>query len=154
MGGDTALDKVQECLGITLPLAPSWVAANSVTVAWQAFDEWLLLTVDGAQVAWLERLRAALVDHHAALTDVSDLRAGFEIKGPRSRDLLAKGCAVDLHPRVFNTGDCAQTALARVRITLRQVDEAPTYHVLVERSYAQYLWDWLIDAAVEFVGAA
>lgn len=154
VGGDTALEKAQQCLGTDLPLKPKWIAANGVTVIWQAFDEWLLLTPDGAQDELLERLRAALADLHAALTDVSDLRAGFEIKGPRSRDVLAKGCAVDLHPRVFATGDCAQTALARVRVTLCQLDDAPTYRLLVERSYAQYLWDWLADAALEFVESA
>ena len=150
MGGDTPFEKVQQCLGIGLPLNPGWVAANGVTVVWQAFDEWLLLTADGGQNALLERLRSALDGRHAAITDVSDLRAGFEIRGPRSRDLLAKGCAIDLHPRVFTTGDCAQTALARVRVTLRQLDDTPAYQVLVERSYAQFLWDWLTDAALEF----
>jgi len=150
MGGDTALHKVQQCLGVGLLLNPNWIAANGVTVIWQAFDEWLLLTPDGTQDALLKRLREALAGHHAALTDVSDLRAGFEITGPRSRDLLAKGCAIDLHPRVFTTGDCAQTALARVRVTLRQLDDTPAYQVLVERSYAQFLWDWLTDAALEF----
>lgn len=99
----------------------------------------------------LERLRAALADHHAALTDVSDLRTSFEISGPRSRDVLAKGCAIDLYPRVFDIGGCAQTALARVRVTLLQLDGSPAYRLLVERSYAQYLWDWLTDAVVEFV---
>jgi sarcosine oxidase subunit gamma len=152
--GTPALEKVQQCLGMSLPLTPNWVAASGVTVVWQAFDEWLLLTADGAQDELLERLHAALADHHAAITDVSDLRANFEIKGPHSRDLLAKGCAVDLHPRVFKTGDCALAALARVRVTLRQVGDAPAYQVLVERSYAQYLWDWLTDAALEFVGSA
>jgi sarcosine oxidase subunit gamma len=153
VGGPTALDKVQQCLGFTLPLTPHWIAAGSVTVVWQAFDEWLLLTPDGAQDVLLERLRAALAGCHAALTDVSDLYASFEVVGPSSRDLLAKGCALDLHPRVFQAGHCAATALASVRVTLRQLDAAPRFQLLVEHSYAQYLWDWLTDAAVEFLGA-
>ena len=99
----------------------------------------------------LERLRAALAGSHAALTDVSDLYASFELAGPSSRDLLANGCALDLHPRVFQTGHCAPAALARVRVTLRQVNETPAYQVLVERSYAQYLWDCLADAAIECI---
>jgi sarcosine oxidase subunit gamma len=121
-------------------------------MAWQAFDEWLILTADDAQDSLLERLREALVGHHAALTDVSDLHVVFEIAGPSSRELLAKGCALDLHPREFKTGSCAPTAFARVRATLLQLDDAPRFRLFVERSYAQYVWDWLVDAAVEFSG--
>jgi sarcosine oxidase subunit gamma len=152
--GDTeALTRALDSLGADLPMSPSWVTAGEVTMAWQAYDEWLLLTADGNQDRLIERLRAALAGCHAALTDVSDLHASFEVGGPSSRDLLAKGCALDLHPGVFQAGHCAATALARVRVTLRQLDDAPRFQLLVERSYAQYLWDWLTDAAVEFLGA-
>jgi sarcosine oxidase subunit gamma len=85
--------------------------------------------------------------------DVGDLRAEFELAGPRAIDVLRKGCAIDLHPREFGAGDCALTALARVRVALRQTDDPPGYRVLVERSVAPYLWDWLVDAMMEFSGA-
>jgi sarcosine oxidase gamma subunit len=43
-----------------------------------------------------------------------------------------------------------QTALARVHAIVRQVDAVPTYDVWVERSYARYVWIWLVDAAREY----
>ena len=49
-------------------------------------------------------------------------------------------------------GDCAMTQLARVRAGIRQIDERPAYRILVERSVATYLWDWLTDAMREFTG--
>ena len=150
MGGDNVLDSVKESLGVALPPTPGWVAASGAIVLWQAFDEWLLLTAEGAHASLLDHLREALSGRHAALTDVSDLHVAFEITGPLSRELLAKGCAVDLHPREFKTGCCATTAFARVRATLLQLDETPQFQLLVERSYAQYVWDWLVDAAAEF----
>jgi sarcosine oxidase subunit gamma len=152
VGRIPAISLVQQCLGLALPTAPGWVEANGATLLWQAFDEWLLLTQDGAQDALLERLHGALAGEHASFVDVSDLYTAFEVSGASSRDLLAKGCALDLHPRAFRTGDCAPCAFARVRVTLRQLDDAPRFELLVERSYAHYLWDWLVDAAVEFVG--
>ena len=82
-----------------------------------------------------------------------DLRAQFELAGPHAEDVLRKGCAIDLHSRAFAAGDCALTSLARVRVALRQCDESPVYQLYVERSYAPYLWDWLTDAMMEFVGA-
>ena len=148
---DAARQAVADALGAALPGPNSWVAAPGAQILWQAFDEWLLITRDGAQTAMGSTLRSALAGTHCAITDVSDLRAAFELKGPRARDVLQKGCAVDLHPRVFNAGSCVSAALARVRVTLRQMDAVPTYEVLVERSYGGYLWNWLTDAAAEYV---
>lgn len=138
-----------------LPLAPNtWLAALGLEMLWQAYDEWLLVTPDGTQAALVSTLRNALRGSRYAVTDVSDQRAAFELWGPHARDVLQKGCAVDLHPRAFGVGACVQTALARVRVTLRRMNDASTYQVLVERSYAQYLWDWLNDAALEYLSDA
>lgn len=134
-----------------LPPAPNtWVAAPGLEILWQAYDEWLLVTTDAKRSALETALRNALHGSHHALTDVSDQRAAFELSGPHTWDVLQKGCAVDLHPRVFTELACVQTALARVRVTLRRMNEPATCQVLVERSYAQYLWDWLNDAALEY----
>lgn len=147
-----ALSAAASALGAALPATPNtWIAAPGAHALWQAYDEWLLVTPDGKQAALASALRHMLVHSRFALTDVSDLRAGFELAGPLARDVLQKGCAVDLHPRVFGPGACVQTALARVRVTLRQMDSTPVYQALVERSYARYLWDWLNDAALEYV---
>ena len=37
---------------------------------------------------------------------------GGEIKGRYSREILMKGCSLDIHPSVFQTGCSAQIALA------------------------------------------
>ena len=147
-----AMSAVASAIGAALPVTPNtWIAAPGAHALWQAYDEWLLVTPDGKQAALASTLRRSLADWHFALTDMSDLRAAFELTGPRARDVLQKGCAVDLHPRAFGAGTCVQTALARVRVTLRQMDATPVYQALVDRSYARYLWDWLLDAALEYV---
>ena len=148
---EPAARAIADALGIALPGPNAWVVASGVQVLWQAFDEWLVIGADGSQAAIAPLLRNALAGTHCSITDVSDLRAAFELTGPRARDVLQKGCAVDLHPRVFNAGSCVNAALARVRVTLRQMDAVPTYEVLVERSYGGYLWNWLTDAAAEYV---
>lgn len=145
---EAAASAVARALGVPLPGPNAWVTAGAAQVLWQAYDEWLILTVDGRQTALSQSLRSALADAHCALTDVTDLRAAFRLQGPHARDVLQKGCAVDLHPRGFGPSSCVTTALARVRVTLRQVEA--TYEILVERSYAAYLRDWLNDAAAEY----
>jgi sarcosine oxidase subunit gamma len=82
-----------------------------------------------------------------AAADDHDVAARFEVRA--ARDVLQKGCAVDLHPRVFTSQSCVSTALARVRVTLRQ-SASERYELLVERSYARYLHEWLLDAALEY----
>jgi sarcosine oxidase subunit gamma len=82
--------------------------------------------------------------------DVSASRTVLELTGPFARDVLAHGCAIDLHPRVFGPGSCARTNLAKAQVLLHQT-ATTTYRVLVGASYADYLARWLLDAAVEYL---
>jgi sarcosine oxidase subunit gamma len=79
----------------------------------------------------------------------------LELSGPFARDVLAHGCAIDLHPRVFGPGSCVQTNLAKAQVMLHQTATGPgraaTYRVFVRASYADYLARWLLDAAVEYL---
>jgi sarcosine oxidase subunit gamma len=133
--------------GIPLPLTANRVAvAGALRVLWQGPDEWLVVA-DGEAPDLLPRLERALAGRRAALNDLSASRVILELSGAGARELLAAGCGLDLHPRAFAPGQCAQTLLARVPVMLDQVDEAPHYRLLVRRSYARWLADWLIDAA-------
>jgi sarcosine oxidase subunit gamma len=69
----------------------------------------------------------------------------LEVGGPRSWELLSTGCSLDLDPRVRVAGMCAQTLLARVPVILHERDAAT--RVFVRPSLANYLADWLLDAA-------
>ena len=58
----------------------------------------------------------------------------------------------DLHPRVFGLGSSAQTALGQAGIVLLALSDAgDDVGVLVRSSFAGYLADWLLDAALEFI---
>lgn len=83
--------------------------------------------------------------------DVSANRTTIEVSGQNARDVLEKGCTLDLHPRAFTAGRCAQTTLARAQVILWQTTEEPAYHLLVRGSFAQYVADWLVDAAQEYL---
>lgn len=139
------LDRLGAALGISPP-GPNRVAtAGERAILWLGPDEWLVL---GGDVEPL--LREALGTDHGSIVDVSADRTTVELSGPHAREVLEKGVAIDLHPRAFGPGQCAQTLLARAQVILRQVDDEPTYHVLVRGSFAPYLADWLVDATREF----
>jgi sarcosine oxidase subunit gamma len=144
------LTEINTASELQLPLTPGTFSTRSARSAlWFGPDQWLIL----APSADADSLVRVLAPMAGSAVDVSDLRAEFELAGPLAPDVLRKGCSIDLHPRVFGPGDCALTTLARVRIALRQIDERPAYRLLVERSVAPYLWDWLIDAMREFTAA-
>ncbi len=105
---------------------------------WFGPDEWLIVA-EGEAPDLLPRLERAVAGHRASVNDLSSSRVIIEIGGSAARDLLAAGCGLDLHPRVFGPGQCAQTLLARVPVILDQLDAAPQCRVFVRRSYARWL---------------
>ena len=132
--------------GVLLPLTPNRVAVTgALRVLWLGPDEWLVVA-EGDAPDLLPRLERAVAGLRAAVTDLSSSRTIFELSGDGARNLLAAGCSLDLHPRAFGPGECAQTLLARVPVILDQLDDTPGYRILVRRSYARWLIDWIIDA--------
>ncbi len=147
-------DAVAGALGVAPPTAANTAAGDGArTVLWLGPDEWLIVTPPGAEDETARALRAALAGHHVAVTDVSEGRTVIALAGPHARDVLAKGCPIDVHPRVFGAGHCAQSTYGKANVLLHQTSDAPAYDIYVERSFADYLWSWLEDAAAEY-GAA
>jgi sarcosine oxidase subunit gamma len=111
-------------------------------------DRWLVVAAGEDDESLVDRLRDRLGDV-AAVTDQGHGRIIIRIEGAASRDLLAKGCSIDLHPSHARPGDCWQTEIAHVPVLLHQVDAAQ-FDAYVARSYGQSFWEWLLDAAGEF----
>lgn len=150
-GDDAFLEAVGGALGCRLPLTPNTVSEDAgLTVLWLGPDEWLIIAPPDGEITIVASLEAALGDMHASVTDQTGGQTVIRISGPSARDLLAKGCPLDLHPRVFGPGQCAQTLVAKASVTLRQIDDAPTFDLVVRRSFADYLRAWLQDAAQEY----
>ncbi|MFI6444566.1 sarcosine oxidase subunit gamma [Kitasatospora sp. NPDC050543] len=143
--------RIAATLGSPLPTDPNTVTEpGDLQVLWLGPQEWLVVGPDGSAPATAELLRAALADEPGSVVDVCANRTTLELAGPAARLVLEKGCALDLHPRAFGPGRCAQTLLGKVNVILHQVDAEPTYRLLVRGSFAQYLTDWLLDAMEEY----
>ena len=138
-------------LGVDLPTTPNtWVPADAGRAVWLGPDEWLLSSTTETPEEFEGRVRAAVLPLGGSATDVSAQRIGLRLTGARVRDILAKGCSIDLHPRSFGRGSSAQTALGQAGIVLLALsDTGDDYVVLVRSSFAGYLADWLLDAALE-----
>jgi len=152
-GRDDAFQRaVEEACGARAPVAPTtWAEGNDCWICWLGPNEWEVITHEGQEDDYRLGLLDRLGDQHAAVVDVSDYYTTFRIAGPRARDLLAKGTPLDLHPRVFGAGRCAGTILAKATVLIVQVDDTPAYDIQVRWSMAEYLIDWLEDAAQEYL---
>lgn len=94
--------------------------------------------------------RNALTGLRGAITDVSGGQTVVAIHGDQVPSLLAKGCPLDLQPRAFDIGHCAQSHLAKAPILIRRLDHRSHFEIIVRRSFADYFWLRLEDAAAEF----
>jgi sarcosine oxidase, subunit gamma len=129
-----------------LPTTPNTAWEDGPRAAlWLGPDEWLVLGPPGAAPEIAGELEGALDGLLRSIVDVSANRVAIELSGPRTKEVLSKGCALDLHPRSWRPGMCAQTMLARAQVILHERSE--TTRILVRPSFADYLVDWLIDAA-------
>ncbi|MBO0874689.1 MAG: sarcosine oxidase subunit gamma [Pseudonocardia sp.] len=150
---DPTAAAVAEVLGGPLPTEPNTVVEwRGRHVLWLGPNEWLVVGPDGDAPGLVARLRAALAGTRGSAVDVSANRTTVEVSGQRATDLLEKGCQLDLHPRAFRAGRCAQTMVAKAQVVLWQATDAPAvaYRLLVRGSFAGYLAAWLADAAAEY----
>ena len=145
------LSAVRTAAGVELPVEPNTTRrGDAATALWLGPDEWLITAPAGEERVLVPALHASLDDRHAAVIDLTESRTVIAVSGAHARDLLAKGCTLDLHPRAFKVGACAQTGLARAGAILHLVDETPTFEITILRSFADYMWVWLADAAEEY----
>lgn len=149
-GDAELLGTLQGLLGFELPLTPNTTASKGkVTALWLGPDEWWLVSAD-PKLDLAGKLRDGLQGLHAGITEVGESRSCIEVSGPQAREVLAKACPLDLHPRNFQAGACAQSHLAKAAGLIHQTSDEPAYDLYVLRSFAEYLWRWLEDAGQEY----
>ena len=147
-------DAAESSLGQPLPVDPNTMTVGAHRIFWLGPDEWLIVTEQTGAAALLERLNNALSGVHAAVNDVSGGTVAMRVSGSGVRDLLAKGCTLDLHPSVFSVGSCAQSGLAKAGVLLGFADDMPTFELVVRSSFSDYVVRWLrhagSDCGIEF----
>ena len=141
-----ALTYVKDKFGVALPVSANSVKGTDRRAYWLGPDEWLLESKGDDIAECRKALEDGLLGHHAAINDLSGALVTYRVRGRRSRKLLAKGCTLDLHPDVFKAGACAQTGLAKANVILRVADDGDGFDVIVRRSFADYVWQWLSHA--------
>lgn len=136
-----------EATGLMLPEANAFVALDGRLVAWLGPDELLLILEAGDAVADASQTRQRLNERIPTFTEIGAGYATLEISGSHSRSVLARACALDLHPRALIAGQCLQTQMAGTAVLLLLRDDSPRFELVVRRSFADHLWRWLERSA-------
>ena len=140
---------VHKALGLELPVALSLVAKEDTSLQWMGPDEWLLIVPGGQEFAVEHALRAALAGLHISVVNVSGGQQLLELSGPKVREVLMKSTSYDVHPDNFPVGKAVGTVFAKSQLVIRHTAE-DTWELLIRRSFSDYWWLWLQDAAAEY----
>lgn len=142
---------VQSDFGLELAIQANTFTRNgALRCLWLGPDEWLIVDPKGSAEDLVGRLHGALAGQHVSVIDVTAAHAVLRLTGKHAREVLAKACPLDLHPRAFRPGQCAQSNFARTQAIIALDDDAPLFHLFVRRSFAEYLAQWLLDAMGEY----
>jgi len=142
---------VLKVLGCEPPTTPnSVVDSGDFRIYWLGPDEWLVMTPAGREGEVKSALLKALEGVFCSVVDNTSGLTTLHITGQHAAALLATDCPLDLHPREFKPGQCAQTRLAKAGMTLSPLADNAGFEVIIRRSFADYLLLWLQDAAVAF----
>jgi len=121
-----------------LPTTPNtWRDMDAANALWLGPNEWLVVGGPGA-------FRKAAWEGAASIVDVGANRAVLDLSGPGVRELLSRGCSLDLHPSRWEAGDCAQTMLAKAPVLLQQREDVT--RIFVRPSFTDYLVEWFLAA--------
>lgn len=150
-GDETFTKAVRDVTGLDLPIEPNtFVEDGEFSAIWLGPNEWYIVTPAGDELSVIEKLESALADRHVAINDLTSGLTTVRLTGANARDLLQKGCTLDLHPRSFGAGQCAQTLVAKSGALILYRGDEPTFELVVRRSFADYLFVWFEDAAIEY----
>lgn len=144
--------QIRERFGIELSPGPKRSAVGDYAFIATGPGTWFA-TDDAAGNALVTSLTDALGEY-AAISDQSDGQAVFRVSGSKAREALCKLVPIDLHPRIFRSGDVAVTVAAHIGATLWRLDDDPdglaVYEIAVFRSLAESFWTALSESAAEF----
>ena len=150
---DKFFQSLKNLTGIVPPQIPNnFTSEGNFRLYWLGPNEWLLTAPDNETVKLIDDLTKVTLDQHVSIVDVSDNRTCLSLSGQKSWTVLNKTCGMDIHPRTWQTGHCAQTLVARAQVLLAMTnDSEPEFKLFVRNSFAEYLARFLMEAMLEFV---
>ena len=133
--------------GLNLPEFGRIAAVRETVLLCTRPERWQVLTAPGPPGAALSLWREACAGC-AAPVDLSSAFTALYLAGPAVREVLARGCRLDLHGDVFAKGSVASTHMAQVPVTLAALPAG--WLLLTPATTARHFREWLTVTAAPF----
>ena len=143
------LIRSRERFGLALPTISRREFQGPLSFSWAGPGKWLAMLESAWAIDFARNLQEIFAGL-ASVTNQSDGLSVIRVGGPKARQALAKGVALDLDARSFHVGDTALTVVGHIHVHFWQIDETPTYEFAVFRSFAIAFHEWLLEASIEF----
>ena len=131
---------------LQFPEVPMQVHSNKETrILWSGPSNWLLVST---KKDILNSVQKICDDKNFAVTDLSHSRAIIELKGSNSKEVLKKGCPININE--FKVNNCANSVFHGITITIDMINENPeTFRIFALRSFGESLYHSITDACLE-----
>ena len=132
---------------LDLPLESPKVTTNKETrILWNAPRTWLVIS---SKKNIISTIKDKCDDKNFAVTDISHSRAVIQIKGIQAKEVLKKGCPININEIQVN--NCAGTVFNGITVMVDFVNNNPdTFNLLALRSFGETFHHHITDAALEF----
>ena len=149
-----SLKMVSEYLNYDLPNSSGEVQGNNETrTAWLGPDEFLIQCTKDETSNIINELTDILGNSFYSLTDVSDYYLTIRLSGKKSIEVLSKGCPLNFKKYLNAKDTCAQSYISKATVFIDRLADDQIFDISVRWSFAEYLWEWLEDASLEFSSA-
>ena len=129
-----------------MPVTMNTWSGDDPVICRIAPDTWLLMSALHEAAEIIPAVRTGCGRRSYAVTDVSDSLVTLWIEGTAAQALLARGCGLELSVSAFGAQACTRTRLAQLPVLLRRATPE-RFECVVDRSAAQWLYDWFVDVA-------
>ena len=132
---------------LELPIDNPKVTANKETrILWSAPRTWLIIS---RKKNIIRNIKDKCDHENFAVTDISHSRAVIQIKGLQAKEVLKKGCPININEIQVN--NCAGTVFNGITVVVDFVNNNPdTFNLLALRSFGETFYHHVTDAALEF----
>ena len=136
-------------LGFEVPIEPlSSIVAGDVCIRWLSPTEWLV-TLPADQTSAMEKKLRRNLGNEIAVVDNSGGYVCIHLIGPMAELVIRKSTSYDIHSSNFPVNKVVTTTFVRAQAILRCLGNAQ-FELIFRRSFADYTWRWLLDAADEY----
>ena len=119
---------------------------KDVRILWIGPNNWLALS---ATISLSEEIAKNLSYDEFAITDLSHSKAIIELSGKNAKEVLKKGCPININD--INKNEVVNSILNGIEITIDFINDQPNkIRVMCLRSFGESLYHSVTDASLEF----